>query len=68
MSYKKISELPKLTVDELVNGDEFAVMDYTNVARRVNISENLFDTEQEAIDRVIEIYRTGKRAFILPYK
>lgn len=66
-SYRKISELTphNLDLNEVV---ELASIDHSHTIRRVNISENVMDTEQQAIDRVIEIYRTGKKAFILPYK
>lgn len=68
MSYYRISDLPNLNGEELVDGNEFAVRDNKDVIRRVNISENVIETERQAIERVIEIYRTGRKAFILPYK
>lgn len=66
-NYRKICELPihDVKLNEVV---ELASIDYSHTVRRVNIHENVIDTEQQAIDRVIEIYRTGKKAFILPYK
>jgi len=68
MSNRKIIDLVPHNVD-VTKWDELISVTEQNRFSRVNIGENTFETEEQAIERVKEIYRgKGMKAFILPYK
>lgn len=64
MSGKKISELPEHETPESFDG---MVVSVERVYKRVNISEHIIETEEQAIEKVTEIYKSGKKAFIIAY-
>lgn len=69
MSNFKITDLPPFGPEHIAAGWPLAVIDERGHTRRVVIGDHTYETEEQAIERVKEIYRARKMvAFIIPVK
>jgi hypothetical protein len=64
---RRITDLPITQPDEH-NIVHMASFDTEGVTRRIMVSEYVFETEEEAIDRVKTIFSKGLKAFVMPFK
>lgn len=68
---KRISELPTFNVNESGFKEMAVTIPISNSheeTRRVHIGEHCYLNEDDAIDRIRDIYRSGMVPFILPVK
>lgn len=66
MRARKITEIPVYAAPDTFV--EMAVFDAESKPQRVSIGDNTYHTEEEAIKRIKEIFASGMKAVILPYK
>lgn len=64
MSSRKITELP---IHETPDNFSDMVVSVERVYKRVSVSDHVVETEEKAIEKVKEIYKSGRKAFIIAY-